>query len=594
MMDAITITCEWQDNMSSSDSVPPTACESIENSSNDGTEIKKRKYFSDSKEEKKKRNIKRKEVGRALRGQIEFSCSTEKEKGDIFEKIDVIKNSLGNGSAAKVSNRYILNEILDFYIEKNLQSLDLRRNNGPGSETCIKTPSYQYCNKGDVNEDLFLCTKSAISNLTSRINEHDTACNRPLNDEQIERFGHCSVVTLTCHSFRWSSSPRIEGGHFLANLRIAHGMVASGILPNQYQRFCDGGKFGKLSESSLDKLCDSYSKVVDRLARESESATLLEEIASGDLEGIDILTDARHCWRKNAKFSDVLCLGDITHKVLRVETISKVDDPCTQRHELIGIQRIYNYFDGQDCPVNVHCHDSNASVSKFIKTNRHPTVSTLDTWHATKNLSKTMSKITRGPKKLSGISWHPELADKAASVKTHVYHSMKNSHGDASALQKNILNIIRHYKNDHEHCFPEARCKSDENYISSKDLITTPAAEVLLEKSLKMLPPYRKPEDYVHCKDTHYVESFNNSLLQYHDKRIAFGKKAYHLRTDLSILDWNEHVGRPVTSLRFEENALCLRKNSGQRVLVKKNYSFRENIWDRWMSFFYSPETQLP
>ena len=48
--------------------------------------------------------------------------------------------------------------------------------------------------------------------------------------------------------------------------------------------------------------------------------------------------------------------------------------------------------------------------------------------------------------------------------------------------------------------------------------------------------------------DTYYVESFNNVLLQYHDKRINFSREVYQLRTNLAVLDWNEHVNRPTTS----------------------------------------------
>eukprot|EP00058_Branchiostoma_floridae_P002211 XP_002587699.1 hypothetical protein BRAFLDRAFT_94602 [Branchiostoma floridae] len=40
------------------------------------------------------------------------------------------------------------------------------------------------------------------------------------------------------------------------------------------------------------------------------------------------------------------------------------------------------------------------------------------------------------------------------------------------------------------------------------------------------------------AKDTHYVESFNNALLIYHDKRVAFGKEAYLMRINLADLDW--------------------------------------------------------
>lgn len=540
---------------------------------------------SDSKEEKKKRNHKRNEIGRRLRGQIEFCCDKEEEKAELLRKIEFVKQKLGTG---KNSNKEMLSEVLNFYIEQNcLIPSDGERE----QETQHDEKPYNLLQRGFVDEDIFFSTRSAMKNVFCRIHQHYSFCKCFLDITDTQNFGHSATFVLSCtigHTLSWTSSPRVEGGDFLVNLRVVHSVLTSGILPNQYNRLCDGANFGKLSETVFDRFSDSYGKIVEKLARESEKHSLQEEIGSGDLTGINILTDARHCWRKNAKFSDVVCIGDITHKVLRLETISKDDDPCTQRHELLGVRRIYQYLDRELCPVNVHCHDSNASVTKFIQTERPPTISTQDTWHATKNISKNIAKICKGSKKLSGLTWHPELADKAASVKTHIYHSIKNCGGNTESLKKGIINLISHYKGDHESCFENSRCRTDENYIPSKDRIVSPSAEGLLLKSLQNLPVYKKPCEYVHCKDTHYVESFNNCLLQYHDKRIVFGENTYRLRINLSILDWNENVDRRCTSVSFVESATCVRRSSGHKVLVRKTFSFREEIFRKWMDFIYA------
>jgi hypothetical protein len=68
---------------------------------------------------------------------------------------------------------------------------------------------------------------------------------------------------------------------------------------------------------------------------------LLEEVASyEDFETIDIMTDARHEWRKNAKDTSVVAIGEKTHKVLKCEHVTKTDDLVTQRHEKIGTERM--------------------------------------------------------------------------------------------------------------------------------------------------------------------------------------------------------------------------------------------------------------
>jgi hypothetical protein len=45
--------------------------------------------------------------------------------------------------------------------------------------------------------------------------------------------------------------------------------------------------------------------------------------------GIDIETDARHGWRKNAKDTSVVALGYNTHKVIRHEHVTRKDDVIT-------------------------------------------------------------------------------------------------------------------------------------------------------------------------------------------------------------------------------------------------------------------------
>ena len=74
-----------------------------------------------------------------------------------------------------------------------------------------------------------------------------------------------------------------------------------------------------------------YFEVYDSSLQES----LHLEIGSyEELDGIDIMTDACHGWRKNAKNSCMVAIGDILHKVLQCIHITKADNMVSQRHEL--------------------------------------------------------------------------------------------------------------------------------------------------------------------------------------------------------------------------------------------------------------------
>ena len=187
-------------------------------------------------------------------------------------------------------------------------------------------------------------------------------------------------------------------------------------------------------------------------------------------------------------------------------------------------EKMYHEFENKNVSVRKHGHDQNAN----------------DIWHATKRIVKALKSVTTGPTKMHGITWHEELADKACSVKPATYYAMQNCYGSGERLRQMFNNIPEHYKENHEQCLPQSRCKEEDRYVCSKCELKDPKAISLLSLAIKKLQIYRTPDDYAACVDTHYVESFNNATFIYHDKRITFGKKEYERRTNLSICDWNK------------------------------------------------------
>ena len=78
---------------------------------------------------------------------------------------------------------------------------------------------------------------------------------------------------------------------------------------------------------------------------------------------------------------------------------------------------------------------------------------------------------------------------------------------------------MNHYKNEHSNCHPTSRCKIDPNYEPSRVVITNPKAEKLLQTTIENSVMYKSPQDYVLARDTSYVESFNNVMNIFQDKR---------------------------------------------------------------------------
>ena len=90
------------------------------------------------------------------------------------------------------------------------------------------------------------------------------------------------------------------------------------------------GRLGSCSETvfKTSHICET----IKAAAKESIHTALNGEIAQvvanmaengSEFEGNDIITDARHGWRKNAAQSDIVALGNITHKGVDKQTVTR-------------------------------------------------------------------------------------------------------------------------------------------------------------------------------------------------------------------------------------------------------------------------------
>ena len=61
-------------------------------------------------------------------------------------------------------------------------------------------------------------------------------------------------------------------------------------------------------------------------------------------------------------------------------------------------------------------------------------------------MANAMKSLAVGRVRDKGKTWFPELSDKRASTKRHVYWSMANCNGDPATLRVLIENIAAHYQ----------------------------------------------------------------------------------------------------------------------------------------------------
>lgn len=305
---------------------------------------------------------------------------------------------------------------------------------------------------------------------------------------------------------------------------------------------------------------------------------------------LSIMTDARHHCRTNSYHTDHVALGLKTHKVVDIQHINRDDDTCTQRHEAVGFDRMYQHFDVNNIKVSHHVHDRNMSINKRLRERKEARNSN-DRWHCTRPITAAVKKIGQGAQKNIGKTWHPDLSDKGAAIRNHVYWCIDHCNGDAQTLRNLIESCIPHFQNDHSMCHDTSHCRQP-GFMIEVRILSDESAVTMLRNFLRSLVVYRKAEDYVLGHDSFYVESFNNVCLIYLDKRIHYGNRMYELRSNLAVLDWNEHVDRPYSSICKTARAKNPRRQVGNKVYRRKTYTFVENIWTYYLAVWSAPNAQ--
>ena len=508
-------------------------------------------------------------------------------RGDENKK-ELLQNKIQKAQIGlqKISDKNLTKyDILDAAVDSLLEKLGTNKNDNANR---FPTSFIQISKEKSKSERIFVTTESAINKSLDISKHHAKFCSGYLKIKKKTKRGHAICCRLTCnkgHSYQWSSSPYIEEtGSYLVNQRILYAYFTSGMLPSQYVRFTEACDIGTISwnrrQSFIDVFRDSVQEEYDK---EIQKARLIEiGLSSEDSEEqrpIDILTDARHGCRKNAKDTSVVAIGDRSHKVIACEHVTKKDCLVSQKHELIGSKRIAASFERDNITIGIWAHDFNPSINKFVRELPEPTENQNETWHGVKNVKKELTKVSKGPRYKEGKTWHRQLQDKVDPIATHFQYCMRNCGGDPQKLRDSINGIILHYQNNHEKCDEKSRCRTDLNYEPSRIVVTDTKAELLLKCAVENSIIYRNPQYFCKAKDTFYVESFNNTILMFADKRISFSDDEYLVRSQLAVLHWNQNVDRGYTSVTMQRNSRKAHKN-----LKKRCYDYRDKIWKTYIA----------
>ena len=213
----------------------------------------KRKYPSDEHEKRKARLEKWKKAKNTRKGKLEFSFCHDEENDELFAKVKAAKSII-------VTTFQLLHRALDFYLchNDNVGPAQSKRTKDSSQQNAPKPSEFQQIDEEKtVDENVFVGSVSSLQNLVDQIQYHSEICTHNVTIGKQNRIRHVIQTELQCkggHKFRWTSSPHVAGGKYLVNLRLAHGYLSSGILPNQLSRLCEAANIGVMGTSYIDEL----------------------------------------------------------------------------------------------------------------------------------------------------------------------------------------------------------------------------------------------------------------------------------------------------------------------------------------------------
>lgn len=223
-----------------------------------------------------------------------------------------------------------------------------------------KTSCFTLCDSE--SDDVFLCSKKQLYQLCDKLVQVN------FDNAEYRKQGQVASLTLSDYQngcFVWSSSVSLSS-NFELNYKSIHAYLSSGMLPTQYEKFCQFLGIGTSSNYFRDKAIGFYGTATNAVFDQCIASAIEEEKELTDRpdDKVAILTDARHGCRKNSYHTDVIAIGQKSHKVIHHEHVTKEEERSSQKHELYGTKKMYEKLDEKG--VSVYCHGHDRHSGEYI------------------------------------------------------------------------------------------------------------------------------------------------------------------------------------------------------------------------------------
>ena len=396
-------------------------------------------------------------------------------------------------------------------------------------------------------------------------------CCAPITVKSTANLGVAISLVVVCkngHEMEWNSSePNKECTHCTADFDLCAATIMAKSTAARLRDTLEVAGFQKMSSTVFNSAQNELNELAEKYLTFDKALTESKIKQAYGVMAPEFEIDTAFHTRINSWTAVTTALCARTKLV--AESVMEVtgEGICSQQLEKRGMGKVLpaviERYDSCSSVTTDACGSLRKQVADIVKpmVEKGECEQLLDIWHQQKGIySKYCAFIDskwgvlpprhgedgkRIPNSMADIQENAlqkkEMKRLARWMRGHFTYTVDHAQQDKETATKIWKNAAAHLAGDHSKCLEyndEADCST------STIRLRTPKMVEVMTKFLEQKGLIDDFESYRNDRSTSFIESFNNTLAAFADKRLFFNLKALRLRHVLAILSWNEMRGR--------------------------------------------------
>uniref|UniRef100_A0A671USX1 Uncharacterized LOC115574863 n=1 Tax=Sparus aurata TaxID=8175 RepID=A0A671USX1_SPAAU len=365
---------------------------------------------------------------------------------------------------------------------------------------------------------------------------------RPPFEVSITYRGTASIMEWTCPVghivWRWCSQPTVKYGILAGDFMLATNILLSVSNYANVALLFSFMNMGMVDHTSFYNIQDTYCVDTIKECWEEKRAESIERLQTRD---VVIVADGRmdspgYC----AQYCTYTAMENDSQEIISIVTVDKRE---TGRNSVVmekeAFVRTVDRLLEEVKLVEV-CTDAHVQISALMNKGKYKDLGmqhSLDMWHGAKNLAKRIHSAAQVKGQSSLIHWLKDIVN-------HFWWCCKEADSYHEFIEL-WLGLLHHVINEHKWVLGSCQHVDLESGGTQQWLVRGSMAHEALKAIVANKRWLKEIHKYLKFRSTADLESFQNHILMYANKRTAFSPPVFEARTILAAMDYNFHKDRP-------------------------------------------------